>query len=289
MQHMGTSQAVYGLPLEEILDIEMNILSRPNLRRLLSIIETSSSRMEGWSDISVCASAYNKLQSLMEKALAGYRHNITAASKSSSLVGRIGKPEGSYFSLSRHSSGKFSRNGRGTSVAKTPSSMEPSQLLGGLSRYLAASQSSSGFTRVHTRRYGLLLNSLYVPQLCAWVLTEMLNTTSAKLMIAQSEHIFADRISFFHDHFLPFLHPSSSDIDKYVDKTGNRVAEELPIWNTKSNKVEWAKLSVEMTDRVDKFYRDAPLEPLLSLLSRIDHTKYVIVPSIADPTSNGWW
>lgn len=249
---MGTQSSGrrYGLPLEQILAIEFEILSRAELQVHLEVIRRTAERMSGWEDIALCAKAFQELQTLIQDALATYEAPPSSIMSPPDVV--------------------------------SPSSEAP------LNRLLRPRHSSRASVQIHTRRHGLLLNSLYVPQLCSWLITDILNTTQARLLIAKSELVFHDRVRFFFDKFVPFLHPNRSDIDRFFDSNSSEVAKELPIANKKPVKIKWADISNDMTLRVRRFFDEVPIQPLLAKLGQINVDKYVIAPALSGEDLV-WW
>jgi hypothetical protein len=106
----------------------------------------------------------------------------------------------------------------------------------------------------------------------------------------KSEHIFKDRLKFFFQEFLPFLHPDEGELYSYVGQnTSRKVSDkDMPISNTKPTKIKWAELSTDMLTRLNEFYHAVPVEPLLRLLSGMGGQKYVVIPKLANDVAT-WW
>jgi hypothetical protein len=142
-----------------------------------------------------------------------------------------------------------------------------------------------------------------------------------KLLVVQSEYMFANRESFMYDVLLPFLHPRSlplSSSSKYVNNStlfnfgnkkksinrnnnlshhlnahtslivdrGRDASTKQKIQNQKKTKHPSAQLSRETARRLLDFYATIPLEKILWGLQ--ESGRAVIVPALAN-TQDHWW
>lgn len=307
MSSKQSSQKRYTLPLEQVLEIELDILSSLHAKSYLDVIRSTSARMRDWDDIVACAKAYVELQTFVERELLNYKNiaspifratsNTTARNNKLHKSHSIGEVPAHFRSLMRsreESSGRAAfQNKSDGLVNKYHSRLQ--RVPQAVSSHEASRDNTTArltqSPKIHSRRYGLVLNSLYTPQLCTWLVTEIMNSTNARFIIVKSEHIFQNRLKFFFEDFLPFLHPNQSELDGYVSRNvsgQHSDAMNLPISNTKPIKIKWAELSSVMFARVSDFFGLAPIDPLLKRLSDLNEWKYVVVPKLSDDIVS-WW
>ena len=168
--------------------------------------------------------------------------------------------------------------------------------------------------RVNLRPSGLLLEGIYGAQLSGWLGSGLFhdnkNLTPSRILIAQSELLFKDRIQFFNDILLPFLHPvgcikTSHDQevlqDSYIvhnvtsstsseHKRLNKRDKINKIANQKLNKLPCSVISSDMRKRLLLFYQEYfPLSNLLEGLKRLAETKRVHKFYTLAPEETAWW
>ena len=71
------------------------------------------------------------------------------------------------------------------------------------------SSNASSPIRTRVRSFGLILSALYLPQLFDWIISDIFQKTSSRLLIIQSEYMFKNRFKFFQNDLLHFLHPTT--------------------------------------------------------------------------------
>lgn len=123
-----------------------------------------------------------------------------------------------------------------------------------------------------------------------------------KLLLVQSEYMFANRDAFIYEVLLPFLHPlQQSNSTPYhkskginyarnsyiVDRRGDTSTQQQ-VQNQKKIKHESAQLSHEMAKRLLDFYATIPIEVLLLGLQRGERAR-VVPPLHTEARELNWW
>lgn len=165
---------------------------------------------------------------------------------------------------------------------------------------------SSTSNKLNLRPFGLILEGLYAHQVSGWLSSALFKVEErlqlpSRLLIAQSEVLFQNRINFFNNELLPFLHPvgceNSSD-ESYISnltsksqmhesKKKNKVNTASEISNQKPLKLSSAFLSNETKIKLQTFYQNNfPVKVLFKALENchIDKNIVKIVPSYSS-----WW
>ena len=255
----------YAFPLERILSIELSILSSPDVEPLLQTI--SSYALNGQLSIDGMKGVFEAYQLLQlrvsqalnshpssRKPLLGPNHGFALSGSHGSIRSRLNKNSDSDNDFSRHSDNHM----RSSSHKKQ---------------------------RLNTRPYGLILNSLYLPQLCGWLSSDLFISSNVGILIAQSEHVFEDRIRFLHDEVFPFLHPNKTEADSFRRHSHKR---NTPISNQKNNKHPSAILSESMAQRLRQFYAKFPLDSFFKQLDSY-RGRVVVVPRVNLSSNYSWW
>lgn len=126
-----------------------------------------------------------------------------------------------------------------------------------------------------------LLRHIYIVGIMAYA--TRVKHIKGNFLIARAEHILHDRLSFFYNELVPFLHPNRSQPLSPYSIAPRAVAEdsEKKPRNRKSGYVDAASLSVEMRSKLRKFYDMFPLEPYLHKLQAFG------IASVVPPLRNG--
>lgn len=180
---MRSKGLAYSLPLEEILNIELSILTQPKNFQLL---------LKFYSLLDLFSSYSNQISN--ESELYNIMKNITI------IYNQL------RFNMNDTMTFKYDLN---------PSPSNPSITSTATSSTSSTTTSSStsstiklnGF-RTRVRSFGLILSSLYLPQLFDWIISDIFQNTSSRLLIVQSEYMFKNRLSFFQNELFNFLHPT---------------------------------------------------------------------------------
>lgn len=134
--------------------------------------------------------------------------------------------------------------------------------------------------KLKQRRFGIVLDALYVTQLVGWVKTPHIEM-KRRLMIVRSETFSRDRKSFIHQHLIPFLLPDQQHLEDFTLPT---------MQNVRTETLSVSFLSETMRLKLKQFYEKLNLESLLYHLQERDYA--LIVPPI-ERTSTGeikrWW
>jgi hypothetical protein len=133
-----------------------------------------------------------------------------------------------------------------------------------------------------------------------------------KLLIAKSEHMFANREAFVYEELLPFLHPSHSGSHNYtlpihadentvsgessvVVERGHAESSKQKVQNQKKEKHASSTLSPAMAMRLMKYYETIPIEKILLGLQESERAR-VVPPLRARGSKEGeggegvrWW
>jgi hypothetical protein len=136
-----------------------------------------------------------------------------------------------------------------------------------------------------------------------------------RLLVVQSEHMFADREAFLYDELLPFLHPyrassrnasgshtrghltvkdtagdkverSGESGETFIVERGSNEAKHQRVQNQKKHKHSSAQLSSALAARLAAFYRSVSLERLLLGLQTSGRAR--VVPALQDEADR-WW
>lgn len=145
-------------------------------------------------------------------------------------------------------------------------------------------------------RYGLLIDSIYLPQFLSLIFptdqNEQRITIDWPILIIKSEYFFDDRASLLEDNIIPFLHP---DLDKrnetkippkneYMQQNGANVL------NSKQGHYNnISMLSDEMSIKLSKFYSltNMNLNYIMHRLSTRDRIN--LAPPIKNLKVDSWW
>ena len=150
-------------------------------------------------------------------------------------------------------------------------------------------------TNINFERYGLLLDSIYLPQLLSLIFPTNENnervTIDWPILVIKSEHFFKDRATTLEDNIIPFLHPNEQvrktikmpPKSEYMKRAGaNHLNSKQGLYSNMSS------LSTDMSNKLLKFYSVLNMNLNSIMFKLAKKGRINLVPQINHVTK-GWW
>lgn len=151
------------------------------------------------------------------------------------------------------------------------------------------------YTNINLERYGLLLDSMYLPQLLSLIFPTNENNERVSIdwpiLIIKSEHFFNDRASILEESIIPFMHPNEQirkatkmpPKEQYMKGAGaNYLNSKQGLYSNMSS------LSTEMSNKLLKFYSILNIN-LNNIMFRLSKKGRITLSPQINHITKGWW
>jgi hypothetical protein len=157
-----------------------------------------------------------------------------------------------------------------------------------LQRNVAGAESVTKWDIDNKMLKNYVLSHIYVLHLIVYM--TKIPSIRGSIMVVKAEYEFSDRIKFFYDDLVPFMHPIGVQSSRKFSIVPRENSSEIlgQVKNAKPVYIKEAHLSEAMTTRLHAFYQRFPVEPYLRYLQENGLAKVVPPISVSGPGMD-WW